>query len=206
MAMNRPPTILLTLINVSSGLGYPVLGALVAVESMGVPVPGETALIAAGILAHNGRLHITLVIAIAAAAAIIGDNVGYLLGRKGGRALLEKPGPLLEHRKAIFEKGEPFFRRHGPKAVFLGRWVAGLRIAAAWLAGINRMHWPTFLLWNALGGAAWATSVGFAAYYLGAAAEKIVKDAGLIGIAVLALALIGFFILRRRRRSTNNAA
>jgi undecaprenyl-diphosphatase len=204
--MPRPTTILLTLINVPSGLGYPALGALVAVESMGVPVPGETALIAAGILAHNGRLNIALVIPIAAAAAIIGDNAGYLLGRKGGRALLEKPGPLLEHRKAIFLKGEPFFRRHGPKAVFLGRWVAGLRIAAAWLAGINRMHWPTFLFWNALGGIAWATSVGLAAYYLGATAEKIVKDAGLIGIAAVAVALLGFIIWRRRRRSTKTVA
>jgi undecaprenyl-diphosphatase len=199
--MARPTTILLTLINVPSGLGYPALGALVAVESMGVPVPGETALIAAGILAHNGRLNIALVIPIAAVAAIIGDNAGYLLGRKGGRALLEKPGPLLGHRKAIFQKGEPFFARHGPKAVFLGRWVAGLRIAAAWLAGINRMHWPTFLFWNALGGIAWATSVGLAAYYLGAVAEKIVKDAGLIGIGAAALALLGFIIWRRRRRS-----
>jgi membrane protein DedA with SNARE-associated domain len=167
---------------------------------MGVPVPGETALIAAGILAHDGRLQIEFVILIAAVAAITGDNLGYLIGRKGGRVLLEKDGPLLKHRKAVLEKGEPFFARHGAKAVFLGRWVAGLRIAAAWLAGINRMHWLTFFFWNALGGIAWATSVGLAAYFLGHIAEKIIKDAGLIGIGVVLLAVIGFFVWRRRRR------
>jgi membrane protein DedA with SNARE-associated domain len=204
--MTRSTTILLTLISISSGLGYPALGGLVAAESMGVPVPGETALIAAGILAHDGRLQIELVILIAAVAAITGDNLGYLIGRKGGRILLEKDGPLLKHRKAVLEKGEPFFARHGAKAVFLGRWVAGLRIAAAWLAGINRMHWLTFFFWNALGGIAWATSVGLAAYFLGHIAEKIVKDAGLIGIAVVILAVIGFFIWRRRRRSAETAA
>lgn len=169
-------------------------------------MPGETALIAAGILAHDGKLRITVVIIIAASAAMVGDNVGYLLGRKGGRALLEKPGPLLERRKSILTKGEPFFQKHGPKAVFLGRWVAGLRIAAAWLAGINRIHWLTFFFWNALGGIAWATSVGLAAYYLGTA-EKIVKDVGLIGIAVAAVALIAFLIWRRLRgRRTQQSA
>jgi undecaprenyl-diphosphatase len=203
--MTRSTTILLSLISIPSGLGYPALGGLVAAESMGVPVPGETALIAAGILAHDGRLQIELVILIAAVAAITGDNLGYLIGRKGGRILLEKDGPLLKHRKAVLEKGEPFFARHGAKAVFLGRWVAGLRIAAAWLAGINRMHWLTFFFWNALGGIAWATSVGLVAYFLGHIAEKIVKDAGLIGVAVVVLAVIGFFIWRRRRRSVEAA-
>ena len=198
--MTRSTAIILTLINIPSGLGYPALGGLVAAESMGVPVPGETALIAAGILAHDGKLRIALVILIAATAAITGDNVGYLIGRKGGRALLEKPGPLLRHRQEVLTKGEPFFERHGPKAVFLGRWVAGLRIAAAWLAGISRMHWLTFFVWNALGGIAWATSVGLAAYFLGPTAEKIIKGAGYVGIGLVVVAIVGFFIWRRRRR------
>ncbi|MCW3031671.1 MAG: DedA family protein [Solirubrobacterales bacterium] len=206
--MVRLPTTLLTLISIPSGLGYPALGGLVAAESMGIPVPGETALIAAGIMAHDGNLQIPLVIAIAAVAAIAGDNAGYLIGRKGGRALLEKPGPLLKHRNAVLTHGEPFFERHGPKAVFLGRWVAGLRIAAAWLAGINRMHWLTFFFWNALGGVAWATSVGLAAYYLGHTAETIIKSAGLVGIGALAVALVAFFLWRRRRaaRATESQA
>jgi membrane protein DedA with SNARE-associated domain len=172
---------------------------------MGVPVPGETALIAAGIVAHDGRLQIQLVILIAAVGAITGDNLGYLVGRKGGRSLLETDGPLLRHRKAILTRGEPFFARHGAKAVFLGRWVTGLRIAAAWLAGINRMHWLTFFFWNALGGIAWATSVGLAAYYLGHLAEKIIKDAGLIAVALVAITVAGYVIWRRTRKSGSEA-
>ena len=126
-------------------------------------------------------------------------HLGYLIGRTGGRTLLARPGLLERHRRAILAKGEPFFERHGPKAVFLGRWVAGLRIAAAWLAGINRMPWPTFVFWNALGGIAWATSVGLLAYFLGHAAAQIFKVTGLAGVAVAALILAGYLVWRRRR-------
>ena len=190
---------MLALIKIPTHLGYLVLAALVGAESTGVPVPGETALIAAGLLAHQGRFQISLVIIVAAVAAIVGDNIGYLIGRTGGRSLLQRPGFLESHRRRILEKGEPFFERHGPKAVFLGRWVAGLRIAAAWLAGINRMHWPTFVFWNALGGIAWATSVGLAAYYFGPAVEQVFKIAGLGGIAVAVLIAAGYLLWRRRR-------
>lgn len=185
---------------VSGPVGYLVLAALVGIESTGVPVPGETALITAGVLANHGRLDIVLVVVIAAAAAIIGDNIGYLIGRTGGRALILRPGPFEERRREFLRHGEPFFRAHGPKAVFLGRWVAGLRIAAAWLAGINHMHWRTFLFWNALGGIAWATSVGVAAYLLGPAVEKIVRDVGFGGVGVVVVLVLGFFLVRRARR------
>ena len=188
------------LIKIPAHLGYLALFALVGAESTGVPVPGETALITAGVLAHRGTFSLPLVIIVAAAGAIVGDNLGYLLGRTGGRALLERPGPFERHRRAIIAKGEPFFQRHGPKAVFLGRWVAGLRIAAAWLAGINRMPWPTFLFWNALGGIAWATSVGLLAYFLGHAAAQIFKVTGLAGVGVAALALAAYLFWRHRRR------
>jgi membrane-associated protein len=169
----------------------------VGVESSGVPVPGETALIASGVLAHHGRLSIELVILVAAAAAIIGDNIGYVIGRTGGRRLLERPGFLEKHRHAVLEKGEPFFAKHGPKAVFLGRWVAGLRIAASWLAGINRMPWRVFLLWNALGGIVWATTVGLLAYYLGPTAEKIFKTLGIAGVATAVLLVVAYLTWRR---------
>lgn len=149
-------------------------------------MPGETALIAAGVLAHDGRLDIRLAIAIAAAAAILGDNLGYVIGRTGGRRLIEHPGPFLAQRRALLRRGGVFFQRHGAKAVFLGRWFAGLRIAAAWLAGMNRMHWPTFLLWNALGAIVWATAVGLAAYIAGHAVEKALRTAGVGGVAVIA--------------------
>jgi membrane protein DedA with SNARE-associated domain len=163
-------------------------------------VPGETALIAAGVLAHNGEFKIGLAILVAALGAIAGDNLGYLIGRTGGRRLLERPGFLEQHRRAILTRGEPFFAKHGPKAVFLGRWVTGLRIAAAWLAGINRMPWPVFLFWNALGGIAWATSVGLLAYALGPTAEKLFRYVGLVGVGAVALALALFVVWRQRRR------
>ena len=163
-----------------------------------MPVPGETALIAAGVLASDGRVHIEFVIAIAALAAIRGDNIGYLSGRTGGRRRLEAPGCLERYRRGIIKHGEPFFARHGAKAVFLGRWVAGLRIAASWLAGINHMPWRRFLFWNALGGVAWAASVGLFAYWLGPAAEKIFRTVGIAGVALAALALAAFMLWRHR--------
>jgi undecaprenyl-diphosphatase len=190
---------MVALIKIHAHLGYVALFALVGAESTGIPVPGETALITAGVLARHGTFNLPLVIATAAAAAILGDNFGYLIGRKGGRRLLERPGLLQRQRRQILTKGEPFFERHGPKAVFLGRWVAGLRIAAAWLAGINRMPWPMFLFWNALGGIAWATTVGLLAYYLGAAAERIFKLTGLIGIAGAVLIAAVYLLWHRRR-------
>ena len=192
--------VLAALVNVPAEVGYPALAALVGVESAGVPVPGETALIAAALLAREGQLSLPLVIAIAATAAIVGDNVGYEIGRRGGRPLLTKPGPFLDRRRRVVEGAEPFFERHGAKAVFLGRWVALLRIAAAWLAGVNRMPWRTFLFWNALGGIAWAVSVGLAAYLLGRVAETIVRDAGIAGV-VLLVALAVLLLLWSRRAS-----
>src|SRR3954470_8193205 len=196
---------LLSIIKLPAPLGSPILFALVGAESTGAPVPGETALIATGILAHHGQFRIELVVVVAALGAIIGDNLGYLIGRTGGRRLLERPGFLEKHRRAVLTKGEPFFARHGPKAVFLGRWVAGLRIAAAWLAGINRMPWPVFLFWNALGGIAWATSVGLLAYYLGPAAEHIFKVAGLAGIGA-ALLLAAAYVMWRYRHHRHAAS
>jgi membrane-associated protein len=191
---------MLALIKIPAHLGYAALFALVGVESAGVPVPGETALIASGVLAQHGELSITVVICIAAAAAIVGDNVGYLIGRHGGRRLLERPGPFESQRRELIARGEPFFERHGPKAVFLGRWIAWLRITSAWLAGINRMHWPVFLFWNALGGIAWATSVGLLAYFLGHAADDIFKIGG-IAAAAFILLLVGTYVVWRRKVS-----
>src|SRR5256885_798850 len=168
-------TVLALLFSVPTNLGYAALAAVVAGETMGVPLPGETALIAAGILASRGHLQIELVIAVAAGAAIVGDNVGFWIGRRGGRRLLELPGPLAHHRARVLERGEEVFRRHGGKTVFFGRWFSGLRIASAWLAGVNRMSWGTFIVYNALGGICWAVSVGLLAYWLGDSADDLLK-------------------------------
>jgi membrane-associated protein len=191
--------VLASIVSVAQDVGYPILFVLIAIETMGIPVPGETALLTAGIVASRGHLDITVVIAVAAAAAITGDNVGFAIGRRFGRRLLLAPGPLERHRRRVLEVGEPFFQRHGPKAVFLGRWVAGLRITSAWLAGANRMSWPTFLFWNALGGIAWAASIGLLAYYLGRGAERIVHTVGIGGAVVVGISALAVLLVLRRR-------
>jgi membrane protein DedA with SNARE-associated domain len=194
--------VLASLLSVARDVGYPVLFALVAIETMGIPVPGETAIFTAGILASRDELQIEFVIAVAAAGAIIGDNIGFAIGRRYGRRLLLVPGPLERHRRRVIELGEPFFERHGPKAVFLGRWVTGLRITSAWLAGVNRMSWPTFLFWNALGGICWAAVVALVAYYLGRGAERVFNVAGLGGAVVVVVGgVIVWLVVRRRERA-----
>jgi membrane-associated protein len=194
---------LASVINLSH-IGYPVLFLLVMAESSGVPVPGETSLIAAAVLASQGKLAIAAVIALAAAAAIVGDNIGYQIGRKGGRWLLQRPGRFHRQRLQVLKTGEPFFRRHGSKAVFFGRFLLGLRVWASWLAGATHMRWRSFLFWNACGGICWATGVGLLAYYLGHAAGSALHTFGLFGLVAVALAAGGALVahLRHRRRQT----
>jgi membrane-associated protein len=189
---------LAALIDVAGNVGYPVLLLLVMAEAAGVPVPGETALIAGGVLASQGKLDIAVVIGLAAAGAIIGDNIGYAIGRHGGRRLLERPGRLEDHRRRVLEKGEPFFERHGPKAVFLGRWILGLRVWASWLAGITHMRWTSFLFWNAAGGITWAVTVGLAAYVIGDSAAVIIRDVGAAALAVFLVSVAVVLLVRRR--------
>jgi membrane-associated protein len=193
------------LFSVPTNLGYVALGALIAGETMGVPLPGETALIAAGILASEGHLAIELVIVVAGAAAIVGDNLGFWIGRKGGRKLLELPGPLQRHRQRLIERGEQIFERHGGKTVFFGRWFSGLRIASAWLAGVNKMPWGTFIVYNALGGIAWAVSVGMLSYWAGHSADDVLKTVGIGGLAVALVVLGGFVLWRWRRRRASQS-
>jgi membrane protein DedA with SNARE-associated domain len=181
-----------------SHVGYPLLFLLVMAESSGVPIPGETALITASVLASQGQLRIALVIPLAAAAAIVGDNIGYVIGRNGGRWVLARPGRFQRQRWQVLETGEPFFERHGPKAVFFGRFVLVLRVWASWLAGATRMPWHSFVLWNALGGICWATSVGLLAYFLGHSAGNAVATFGVFGLAALVLGAGAFLILHRR--------
>jgi undecaprenyl-diphosphatase len=196
-------TVLASFLSVTTNLGLPVIGLVVAIEALGVPLPGETAVILGGLAANQGRLSIVAVIVVAAAAAIVGDNIGFMIGRRGGRALLERPGRFFEERQRMLAIGDPFFERHGPKAVFLGRWITGLRVWTSWLAGASDMRWPTFLVWNALGGTAWAISVALAAYYGGKSVETVFSKVGLYGgIAAGVLIVIGVaYVWRRRRRA-----
>jgi membrane protein DedA with SNARE-associated domain len=192
---------LAALIAISQSLGYPALFILVMVESMGVPVPGETAVILAGLAANEGRLSIVLVIAFAALAAIVGDNIGFEIGRRGGRTMLERPGRFGRQRSRVLEIGDPFFEKHGAKAVFFGRWITGLRFWAAWLAGASEMRRSTFIIWNAAGGIGWATTVGLAAYFGGKAVEHVITKVGLYGGIAIVVILLGFAFAHHRRRS-----
>lgn len=189
-------------VTVSSGLGY-ALPALIGLESMGIPSPGETALVLACVMASQGELRIELVIAIAAASAILGDNVGYWIGRKAGRRVLTSPrGPFHRRRIALIAYGDTFFAKHGSRAVFLGRWMALVRVTAAWMAGMNHMPFRTFFLWNALGGITWAVTVGLVAYYAGEGAVHVIERFGVAAAVVLGLivvALVVWFQLRERR-------
>jgi membrane protein DedA with SNARE-associated domain len=191
--------VLAALIDVGQNLGYPVVFGLVMIESMGVPVPGETAVILGGLAANTGRLSIVLVIAVASLAAIIGDNIGFEIGRRGGRAVLERPGRFESQRHRVIELGDPFFAKHGAKAVFFGRWMAGLRIWAAWLAGASDMRRSTFFIANAAGGISWATTVGLAAYFGGKAVEHVISKIGLYGAIAVVVIALGFIYAHRRR-------
>ena len=168
-------------------IAYVLLALLIGGESAGIPLPGETALITGSILASQGKLWLPLVIAVAAAAAIVGDNIGYELGRHGARRLLSRPGRFEDRRQAFLERGEAFFARHGGKTVLFGRWLPFLRVTAAWLAGANHMPWPRFFAWNALGGISWAISVGVFGYLAGEVAVRILHDAGYVVLALVAL-------------------
>jgi membrane protein DedA with SNARE-associated domain len=177
--------------------GLILLFALVAMESAGVPLPGETALIAAAILAERGHYSIVAVIAVAAAAAIAGDNVGYWIGRRGGRALLQRVPVIHRYAERALPPSERFFRRHGAKTVFFGRFIAILRVTAAWVAGISRMPWWRFVVWNAAGGIVWAILVAVVAYVFGRAAADAISRYGLLGAgAIVVLGVIVFVALK----------
>jgi membrane protein DedA with SNARE-associated domain len=182
--------------------GLIALFLVVMLESGGVPLPGETALVAAAIFASQGNLNIAEVIAVAAAAAIIGDNLGYWVGRTGGRKLLERIGFLHRWSNRALPWAERFFERHGGKTIFIARFFSVLRVTAAWLAGISRMHWWTFFLWNATGGIVWAALVGLVAYYVGHAAADAIGQYGLwagVGlVVVLAIVLAAVHLWKKR--------
>lgn len=194
------------ILGVSNSLGY-LLPAIIGLESMGIPSPGETALVAAAVLASQGKLQIWLVILIGVSSAIAGDNLGYLLGRRYGRSVFTAPGPFMHHRVNAIRAGDKFFERHGPKAVFLGRWIALVRFATAWLAGINRMPLGQFFFWNALGGITWGLTYGLVGYYGGEAAAHVLAEAGIVGFVVLLIlpAAIYAVVKRRERRAANRS-
>lgn len=188
--------------------GYLAVALLVGLESIGIPLPGETALIAASVLAGaSGKLDIGWVIASAVAGAVIGDTIGYWVGRTAGIPLLKRYGARVGLTEPRLKVGRYLFMRHGGKVVFFGRFVSLLRTLAAVMAGANRMPWPEFVLFNATGGILWACIYGFGAYYAGQAIDRISGPVGwaLFAIGVLAIVGAGLF-LRKHEQSLIDAA
>ena len=184
--------------------GLVLLFLLVAIESAGVPLPGETALIAAAVLARpeHGTYSLVWVIVVAATAAIVGDNVGYWLGRVGGRKLIDRFGFVRRYADRALPPAERFFKRHGGKTIFFARFIAVLRVTAAWLAGLSRMHWWQFFAWNAAGGIVWAAGVSLLAYWAGKAVADTVSKYGLygaVGLIVLGVIVLGGLHVWRKR-------
>jgi membrane protein DedA with SNARE-associated domain len=181
--------------------GLLILFVVVALESAGVPLPGETALIAAAVLASEGHWSIAWVIGVAAGAAIVGDNGGYWVGRTGGRKLISRWRRLERWSDRVLPPSERFFRRHGAKTIFVARFFSVLRVTAAWLAGVGRMEWWRFLFWNAAGGICWATLVGLLSYYGGRALADAVSHYGLLaGAAIVVLLVLAFGVFHFMKR------
>ncbi len=188
-----------SLMHLLESYGYIAVLIFVAIESTGIPFPGETMLIIAAIYAGTTHhLSIPFVIASAALGAILGDNLGFWVGREGGYRLLRHYGRYIHLDERKLKLGQYLFQKHGNKVVFFGRFVAVLRAWAAFLAGTNRMRWPSFLLYNALGGIIWATIFGLGGYFLGSRVNQLTGPVGIVAIVLAAIILIAFFIFLRR--------
>jgi membrane protein DedA with SNARE-associated domain len=171
--------------------GYLAIFVIVGLESAGIPMPGETVLVTAAILAAQGKLHLWGVIPAAAAGAIFGDNCGYWVGREFGFRIVYRYGRYVRLDERRLKLGQYLFLRHGGKIVFFGRFVAVLRAFAAFLAGVNHFNWERFLFFNAAGGIVWATIFGVGGYWLGRAFEAYARP---VGIAILAAAVVAVFV------------
>src|SRR5258708_1126767 len=176
--------------------GYLAVLLFVAIESIGIPFPGETVLLVAAIYAGTTHeLSMGLVILAAASGAILGDNIGYWIGREGGFRLLRRYGRYIRLDERKLKVGLYLFRKHGGKVVFFGRFVAVLRAWAAFLAGVNRMRRPPFLLFNALGGIVWATVYGLGGYLLGDSIHRLAGPIGTITIVLATLIILASLVL-----------
>ncbi|MGO9134630.1 MAG: DedA family protein [Methylovirgula sp.] len=179
--------------------GYWAVFLVVMLESAGLPLPGETALLlAAAYAGATGHLNIAYVICAAILGAVVGDNCGYWIGRMIGEKLLSRYGRLVGLTETRLRLGEYLFERHGGKIVFLGRFIAVLRVFAALLAGLNKYAWRSFLVFNAAGATVWALVMGLGAYLFGDAMTRVSGSLGLIGLGIVVLGIIVFWLVLRR--------
>jgi len=190
------------LLDLFARYGYAVVFVGVLLENAGLPVPGETALLAGAALAQFGRLDLKAVILLAIAGATLGDNIGFLIGRRVGRGLLERYGARLGLTAPRMLQFDRFFVRFGPQTVFIARFVTGLRVFGALLAGASGLRWPKFLFYNATGAVAWSTifgGVGYALAYSWETLERWVGGTGLVALAAVVVIVIVAVIRSRRQ-------
>jgi membrane protein DedA with SNARE-associated domain len=202
------PGFLHTLAPLLDHWGYLAVGLLLFAEDFGVPSPGETVLIAASVYAGAGRLNIVAVGVIGFAAAVLGDNVGYVIGRFGGRTLVLRFGRYVLLTEERLARAESFFTRHGGKIVTVARFIEGLRQANGIIAGITRMPWPRFVAFNALGAALWVGTWTAVGYLAGTHIQAIYTQANRYALYLLAAAALAVvaLIVRHRRRARHEAA
>jgi membrane protein DedA with SNARE-associated domain len=182
--------------------GYWGVALAIGLESMGVPIPGETALIAGALYAGKTEaLNIWILIAFASAGAILGDNIGYWIGRELGFRVLLRYGSYIGLTESRIKLGEYLFKRHGGKIVFFGRFIALLRSLAALMAGLNQMSWPRFVVFNAAGGILWASCYGLAAYYFGKRIETLTRPVGLVLLVIGTIIFVGAVWFIRRHEA-----
>jgi membrane protein DedA with SNARE-associated domain len=182
--------------------GYWIVFFGVMLENAGVPIPGETILLAAGFFASQGHLSVAVVAAVAAFGAMLGDNLGYWLGRKLGRTLVIKYGKYVWLTEKRFSDMEKFFERHGTKTVAVARFITGFRVFTALFAGASHMVWRQFLVFNAIGAIVWAAVISMVGYFFGSSwslMERWVKGGGLILAVAVIIIWIAFRIVRKLR-------
>ena len=173
-------------------------------ENIGVPLPGETILISAGVLIQRGSLNLGDAIIFGILGAVVGDQIGYWVGRKGGRPFILRYGRYVLITPRRLERAEEFFAHHGGKAVFMARFFSGLRVLGALVAGTSRMRWTTFLLYNALGGAVWVTAVVLAGYFLGSSLGVVERWTGRASVLLLVLAIVALILYLAYRWATRH--
>lgn len=188
--------------------GYGLVFVVIALEAMGVPFPGETMIIAASVYAATtGRLSIFGVVPAAILGAIMGDNAGYLIGRWAGFRLLRRYGRHVGLTDKRLMLGRYLFKNYGGRVVFIGRFIAILRTFVALLAGANHMGWKSFLLWNAIGGVAWATLYGVGAFLLGNVVTRLAGPIGIaLGVAAAVVIVVAIILLRRNEGALEEKA